>query len=153
MSQSIAQTNIKIKKVETLQEFIDAIRLRVNVFILEQHFQPGWEPDEDDKISNHYIVLLNHNVVSTARVRETNPGEFKIERMVTQKERRGQQVGKALLLHIINELLKNKPKRIWLRSQVQSQKFYEKCNFNPTSKPFDMWNVPHIDMDYPLNDS
>jgi len=136
------------KEVETINEFIDAIRLRVDVFIKEQGFQPGWEPDEDDKISKHFIAVSDGQIVSTARFRETSKGEIKIERMVTKKEYRGKGIGIGLVKYMINKIAKLKPKRIWLRSQVQSQKFYEQCGFKTVSESFDMWGVPHIDMDY-----
>ncbi len=139
---------VKYKKVETNNEFIDAVRIRADVFIREQGFQPGWEPDEDDKISKHYIAILDGKIVSTARTRETAKNEIKIERMATKKEYRKRGVGKGFIKFIISEIKKQKPKRIWLRSQVQSQPFYEKCGFKDVSKPFDMWGVPHIDMDY-----
>lgn len=140
--------SVKFKQVETINEFIDAIRLRVDVFIKEQGFQPGWEPDEEDKISKHFIAVSNGKIVSTVRCRETAKGEIKIERMVTSKENRGKNIGGGLVEFMIKDIKKMKPKRIWLRSQVQSRPFYEKCGFVAVSKPFDMWGVPHIDMDY-----
>ena len=140
--------NIKYKEVQTINEFIDAIRLRVDIFIKEQGFEPGWEPDEDDKTSRHFIVIVNNKIISTARFRETSKGEIKIERMVTKKEYRGKSVGTGLVKYMLNEIMKLKPKKIWLRSQVQSQKFYEKCGFKAFSEPFDMWGIEHIDMKY-----
>ena len=139
---------IKYKEVETINEFIDSIRLRVDVFIKEQGFQPGWEPDEDDKLSKHFIGIVDNMIVATARCRETAKGEIKIERMVTKKEYRGKGIGKGLVDYMLKKINSGTPKRIWLRSQVQSQLFYEKCGFKPVSKPFDMYGVPHIDMDY-----
>ena len=58
---------MKYKEVEIISEFIDAIRLRVDVFIIEQGFKPGWEPDEDDKISRHFIAMADDKVVATAK--------------------------------------------------------------------------------------
>ncbi|MFH1200043.1 MAG: GNAT family N-acetyltransferase [Candidatus Micrarchaeota archaeon] len=136
------------KQVQTINEFIDAIRLRADVFIKEQGFQPGWEPDEDDKKSVHYIAICGGKVVSTARHRETAKGEIKIERMATAKDYRGKNIGRGLVVFMIDEIKTLGPKRIWLRSQVQSQKFYEKCGFAAVSKPFDQWGVPHIDMEH-----
>jgi predicted GNAT family N-acyltransferase len=136
------------KKADTLAEFIDAIRLRVDVFIREQGFQPGWEPDEDDKVSEHFIALLDGEVVSTTRYRWTAPGEVKLERMATDKNKRSQGVGTALLEYVLTELRQLNPGRIWLRSQVASQRFYENCGFAPSSQPYEMWGIPHIDLDY-----
>lgn len=140
--------DVAYKKVETINEFIDAIRLRADVFIKEQGFEPGWEPDEDDKVSKHYMAVIAGKIISTARLRETSEGSVKIERMVTMKEYRGKGIGKGLIDYMLNEIMKRKPKRIWLRSQVQSQPFYEKCGFKAVSEPFDMWGVPHVDMEY-----
>ncbi len=135
------------QKIHSIPEFIDAIRLRVDVFIIEQGFKPGWEPDEDDKISEHYAAIAGGKIVCTARVRETVRGEFKIERMVTAKEFRSKGVGRGLVAFILSELKAHAPKRIWLRSQVRSQKFYEKCGFTSVTAPFEMWGVMHIDME------
>ncbi len=136
------------KKVSSIREFIDAIRLRVDVFIKEQAFEPGWEPDEDDKSAYHYIALVNGITVATARWREIIPGEIKIERLATRKEFRGKGIAKGLLSHMITDIKQHNPKRIWLNSQCHAQKFYEKCGFIPVSDAFDMHGTLHIEMEY-----
>ena len=138
------------KEVKTINEFIDAIRIRVDVFIKEQKCEPGWEPDEDDKVSRHFIAIVDDKIVSTARVREPAKREFKIERMATIKEYRGKHISIGLLNYMINKITKLKPKRIWIQSQVRSQKFYEKYGFKAISKPYDLYGIPHIDMEYSL---
>lgn len=142
--------DIRCKYVETIDEFIDAIRLRVDVFIREQGFQPGWEPDEDDKAARHVIAMADGQVLATARYRFISSDEIKLERMVTRKDYRGRGMGSALIKFVVPEILQLEPKRLWLRSQVVSQRFYSKSGFVPVSAPFEMWGVPHIDMDYPL---
>ncbi len=140
---------VKYKKIETLQDFVEAIRIRVDVFIKEQGFQPGWEPDEEDKIARHFIATDNNVlIVATARVREPKMREFKIERMAVKKEYRGKGIGKGLVEFILRDLMKLKPKRIWLQSQVRSQTFYGKCGFQAVSKPYDLHGCEHIDMVY-----
>lgn len=136
------------KEVSSFDEFIDAIRIRVDVFIKEQGFEPGWEPDEEDKTAKQYIAYAGKEIVATARVRETKEGEFKIERMAIKKEYRGKGIGEGLVDHIINELKKTKPKRIWLQSQEKVKGFYEKVGFKTISEPIDRWGVFHIDMEY-----
>ena len=139
---------VTYKEAKTLPEFVDAIRLRVEVFIREQGFKPGWEPDEYDKTARQFIAVENDTAVATARVRESATGEFKIERMATQKEYRGKGIGTCLLNVIITAISKDDPKRIWLQAQVQAQKFYEKTGFTASSKPYDLHGCPHIDLDY-----
>ncbi len=139
---------VDYKEIETINEFIDAIRIRVDVFIKEQGFKVGWEPDEDDKISKHFIAIVDGKIVATVRFRETGKGEIKIERMATMKEYRGKEIGNGLLKFIVDEIMKLKPKRIWARSQVRSKGFYGKFGFKAVSEPYDEYGVQHIDMEY-----
>ncbi|MBI5227237.1 GNAT family N-acetyltransferase [Candidatus Micrarchaeota archaeon] len=140
--------NIQYKEIQTIPEFIDAIRLRVEVFINEQRFKPGWEPDEEDKNSKQFIAILDGKIVATMRIREPTKGEFKIERLAVAKECRGKGIGKELLEYSIKQIGTQKPKRIFTMSQVQAQKFYEKCNFKAVKEPEMAHGVAHIYMDY-----
>ena len=138
--------NAEYKEVEKINEFIDAIRIRVDVFIKEQKCQPGWEPDEDDKISKHFIAIVNNKIVATARVRITGNKECKIERMATEKKFRKKGIGKGLVQYIVNHIRRQNPKSIWVQSQVRAQKFYETCGFKAVSKKYDLYGIKHIDM-------
>ncbi len=140
------------KRVDSITEFIDAIRIRVDVFIIEQKCKPGWEPDSEDKVSKHYIAVVDNEVVATARVRKSKNMEFKIERMAIKKEFRNKGIGRGLVLYILNQTHKLKPRRIWIQAQLQAQNFYEKCGFKVASNPYDLWDlgIPHLDMEYKL---
>lgn len=139
---------VTYKRIATRSEFIDAIRLRVDVFIKEQGSKPGWEPDEDDKRAAQYIAIVNSEIVATARVRETKKGEFKIERMAVLKVYRGKGIGTGLVNYIIKQLQSRHAKRIWMQAQCQAQSFYEKCGFEAVTKPIDRFGVLHVDMEY-----
>lgn len=138
------------KKVDSTTEFIDAIRIRVDVFITEQKCKPGWEPDSDDKVSEQYIAVIDKEIVATARVRVSKNKEFKIERMAVKNTFRNKGIGKGLVNYIVNEIKKNNPGKIWMQAQVQAKEFYEKCGFKVTSEPYDLWDlgIPHLDMEY-----
>jgi len=140
--------SIDYKVIETISEFIDAIRIRVDVFIKEQKCEPGWEPDEEDKNSKQYIAIVDSKIVATARMRETGVKEFKIERMATIKEFRNKGITKGLVEFIINSVKGLGPKKIWMQSQVQAQKFYERCGFEAVSKHYDLHGIPHVDMEH-----
>lgn len=144
---------ITFKEVDSVNEFIDAIRIRVDVFILEQKCQSGWEPDELDKESRHFIAIVDENIVSTLRIRKTAPDEIKIERMATKKEYRGKEISKGLLGFVLKQIKKTNPKRVWMEAQVQAQKFYESFGFQAISKPYDLWNtgILHVKMEYKDN--
>lgn len=142
---------IKYKEIETIGEFIDAIRIRVGVFIVEQKFKPGWEPDNEDKISKQYIAVIDRVVVGTARLREILKGEQKIERMAIKKGYRNKGIGKGLVNYIILHESDQKPKIIWTQAQTRAQKFYEKCGFKTIFKPYNLYDIEHVDMEFPLN--
>lgn len=141
---------IAYKKISSLSEFIEAIRIRVDVFIIEQKCRPGWEPDNEDKVADHYVAILNDEIVATARVREINKKEYKIERMAVKKVFRNKGIGKGLVNYVVNEIVKNNHGKIWLQAQVQAQQFYEKCGFRAISEKYDLYNlnIPHVDMVY-----
>lgn len=136
------------KQVVSIAEFIDAIRIRIEVFIVEQKCKPGWEPDKEDKESKHFISIVDGKVVSTVRVREVKKGEIKIERMATLKEYRGMKISKGLIEFVLQEIKKQKPKRIWMESQIQAQGFYEQCGFKVNSESYDLHGIQHVHMEH-----
>lgn len=136
---------ITYKEITSISEFIDAIRIRIDVFIIEQKCQPGWEPDEEDKTARHFIALADGRIVSTLRIRETDEG-IKIERMATKKEFRGMDISKGLLNFVLQEIKRLKPKKVWMQAQVQAQDFYKKCGFTAISEPYDLYGIPHLNM-------
>ena len=138
---------VTYKEIESISEFIDAIRIRVDVFIIEQKCQPGWEPDEEDKTARHVIAITDGKVVSTLRIREVEEG-IKIERMATKKEYRGMNISKGLIEYVLKEVKRSKPKRIWMEAQVQAKDFYEKCGFKAVSQPYDLYGISHLRMEY-----
>lgn len=137
---------ITYKEVALISEFIDAIRIRVDVFIIEQKCQPGWEPDEEDKTARHFVALAEGRIVSTLRIREVEDG-IQIERMATRKEFRGKAISKGLIEFVLEEIKKLKPKKVWMEAQVQAQEFYEKCGFIAVSEPYDLYGIPHLNME------
>lgn len=137
---------ITYKEVSSISEFIDVIRIRVDVFIIEQKCQPGWEPDEEDKTARHFVALSYGRIVSTLRIRVKDEG-IKIERMATRKEFRGMDISKGLIEFVLKEIRTLKPKKIWMEAQVQAQEFYEKCGFTAVSEPYDLYGIPHLNME------
>ena len=139
---------VNCRKVESIADFIDGIRLRVDAFIIEQGCKPGWEPDTEDKTAEHYIALIEDRVVGVLRVRTEDPDVYKIERMVSAKDVRGLGVGQELLNFVLTNLTEKGAKKIWLQAQVQARGFYERCNFIATSDEYDLHNIQHLNMEY-----
>ena len=140
---------IKYKKITSIDEFIDAIRIRVDVFIKEQECPPGWEPDELDKDSQHYVATVKGKIVATARLREDPHGIAKLERMSVLKEFRGNGIAVGLTSFIVSQAKKQGYKKIWMQAQEQVKRVYQKAGFTVTSNPYDLWNlgIIHVDME------
>jgi len=141
---------ITYKKVETINEFIDAIRIRVDVFILEQKCPPGWDPEELDKVATHYIAIADDEIVASVRLREEPKTAIKIENMVVKKAYRGKGVGLGLAKYVLTEAKKRKPTKIWAETQSYTQKFYQKAGFITVSDEYDLYDlgIPHVKMEY-----
>jgi predicted GNAT family N-acyltransferase len=140
--------DITFKRIDSIADFVDAVRLRYDTFVREMGMQPGWEPDEDDKVAQLFAAFSDGAIVATGRIREVAPAEFKIERMVTRKDLRGSGIGRQMLAFMLAEIKKLGPSRIWLRSQTQAQGFYKNCGFNACSDQFELFGVQHVDMEY-----
>ena len=139
---------IVCREAKSQADIIGAIRLRVEVFMLEQGFSLDDEIDSQEGIARHFVAVAGDKVIATARVRKTGPKELRIERMAVSKASRGSGVGTTLLRFVLGKLKKEKPKRIWLSAEVQARKFYEKNGFAAVSEPYDECGIAHIAMDY-----
>ncbi len=141
---------VTYKRVETINEFIDAIRIRVDVFILEQKCPPGWDPEELDKTSDHFIAVVDGKIVAYARLREEPKDAIKIENMVVEKAYRRKGIGEGLTKHILTQAKKKNPKKIWMEAQSYAQDFYKKLGFQTVSEEYDLYSlgIPHVKMEY-----
>lgn len=148
------ELRISCRRVTTVAEFIDAIRIRVDVFIIEQGCPPGWEPDPDDRDADHFIALIDNSVVATTRIRRDGPGSMKIERMAVRRENRRSGVGTKLTRHVIQAARDDGCRRLWMQAQVQARGFYEGLGFRAISNEYDLHglNIPHVTMNYPIED-
>ncbi|MFF4231116.1 GNAT family N-acetyltransferase [Streptomyces sp. NPDC001820] len=138
------------REVCTIPEFVDAVRIRVNSFIIEQECPPGWEPDDLDKESVQYVCLADGRVVATGRLREDRPRSLKIERMAVCEEARGKGVGEGLTRFITGKALDRQPERIWMEAQAHLRSFYGRAGFRVVSDEYDLFDlgIPHVAMEY-----
>ncbi|ANU08898.1 acetyltransferase YybD [Planococcus antarcticus DSM 14505] len=132
----------------TAKELYDILKLRVDVFVVEQNC-PYPELDDFDQLSIHLLYRENGNVLSYARL---VPGGVKYElpsigRVIVRKEARGRGFAKELLERSIDYILNewNAP-AIQLQGQVYLQEFYQSFGFEPVSDSYDEDGIPHVDM-------
>lgn len=136
---------IYIKKFDelTLDELYEILKIRVNVFVVEQNC-PYSELDDIDKEAYHVYLKDYGQIAAYLRVYEKD--EVRIGRVLSLKRRHG--LGTAVLKEGI-KLAKEKYNagKIVIEAQVYAKKMYEKVGFVQTSAEFLEDGIPHIKME------
>ncbi|MBD1397112.1 GNAT family N-acetyltransferase [Pontibacter sp. JH31] len=134
----------------TPHEMYDMLRLRSEVFVVEQNCV---FPDMDDKDQLcHHILLYNEEqvLVATARLVPTGvsyPDMMSIGRIVTSQLVRGTGVGKELVEMAIQECYRLFGQtNIRIGAQLYAKKFYERFGFEQSSEVYDEDGIDHIKM-------
>ncbi len=120
-----------------------AHKIRHDVFVIGQNCPKELEyENEEDSI--HFILFKKKMACATARYRFTKLG-VKLERFAVINSERGKNLGKKILLYILNDLKKNKDKK-YLHAQIQVVPFYEKFGFKANGEIFEEAGIKHKKM-------
>jgi predicted GNAT family N-acyltransferase len=130
---------------EQLQQ--DAKLIRTQVFICEQGITEADEWDDQDVISQHFVIYDQDQPIATARLLENNS----VGRVAVLKAYRGQGLGQMIMLEIISYAQKQRRSVLTLSSQVHAISFYEKLGFIVQGNSYDECGIPHIEMTMSLN--
>ena len=120
----------------------DAKFIRKQVFIIEQNIPEEEEWDDQDMISDHFVVYDQDQPIATARLLQNNS----VGRVAVLKAYRGQGIGRMIMLEIIRQAHQQDRKFLQLSSQVHAISFYEKLGFSIQGDAFDECGIPHIKM-------
>ena len=144
ISQTHTQNRIVVKKVNDQEQIETAFSIRRQVFVEEQNVSQERE-SMDDEEAVHYLATVNGLPAGAARYRKMEKGA-KIERIAVLNTFRGQRIGEAILLKILDDL-KNEDK-IYLYAQVIATPFYIKNGFRQTDNYFLDAGIEHVEMDF-----
>ena|ERR1700758_3808805 len=140
----------KIKKFKDLSvtELYDLLRLRSEIFVLEQKCIYV-DQDGNDANSLHVLGYIKNKLIAYARI--VSPGTiFKtvsIGRVVVDEKFRGKEYGYLLMEKSIKETQKkHKPEVISISAQTHLQKFYNRLGFKAVGKTYLDCDIPHITM-------
>ncbi|MDA3502970.1 GNAT family N-acetyltransferase [Acinetobacter sp. AOR34_HL] len=120
----------------------DAKFIRKQVFIIEQNIPEEEEWDDQDMISDHFVVYDQDQPIATARLLQHNS----VGRVAVLKAYRGQGIGRMIMLEIIRQAHQQDRKFLQLSSQVHAISFYEKLGFSIQGDAYDECGIPHIKM-------
>ncbi len=120
-----------------------ALAIRRDVFCREQGVDETEEIDGLDPICRHYLARLDGDAVGTARTRQLDNGDVKIERVAVIKPLRGGGIGKALMGRALADIDSG---RAVLNSQLAVESFYAELGFAAEGEVFQEAGIDHIRM-------
>ena len=125
----------------------DAKLIRTQVFICEQGITEADEWDDQDVISQHFVIYDQDQPIATARLLQNHS----VGRVAVVKAYRGQGIGQMIMLEIISYAQKQRLSVLTLSSQVHAISFYEKLGFTVQGNSYDECGISHIEMTMNLN--
>jgi predicted GNAT family N-acyltransferase len=127
------------------QEIFDHLKLRHDVFVLEQKVTMEEEFDFLDRNALLFSGLLNGKIIATARVL-LYPNYAKIGRFAVLKEYRKKHYGTHLIESIEQTLVQRGITEVRLSSQLYAKPFYETFGYTAYGAIYLDANILHTDM-------
>jgi predicted GNAT family N-acyltransferase len=125
--------------------YAGALRLRHEVFVVEQAVPEDVEVDELDAIAQHFVVLDGGEVFATMRIVPYD-GALKVGRVAVRKDLRGAGLGRRLMEEAIRVAGAEGARALVLNAQVAAAAFYRKLGFVEEGPLFDEAGIPHTRM-------
>ncbi len=123
-----------------------AMDLRVRVFVDEQGVDPGEELDELDETALQLVGLDESGVIATCRLREIEPGVWKLERMAVDPRLRRNGVGARLLAGAEREVRDRGAGEMVLNAQRRAEAFYAAQGYAAEGDTFLEAGIEHVRM-------
>ena len=120
--------------------------IRQRVFVKEQKVPEELEWDLTDQSAEHFLVVVDGNIAAaTARLYGIPGATGFIGRMAVLPQFRGQQIGQALLQHLICQGAAHYS-QLQLSAQQHAVEFYQRAGFHLCSDQYDDAGIAHFDM-------
>jgi len=115
--------------------------VRRQVFIIEQKIPESEEWDDADENSSHVLAFSEkRDAVGTGRLEPTG----KIARLAVLGQYRGQGVGSAMLIRLVEEARQRGFDQVYLHAQTHALSFYKKFGFVSDEEIFSEGGIPHV---------
>ncbi|GIU16413.1 MULTISPECIES: GNAT family N-acetyltransferase [unclassified Shewanella] len=135
----------------SLNELYDLLKLRVDVFVVEQNCPYPELDDKDRQSQTQHLLGLNEQGVIQAYARVLAPGvsypDASIGRVIVAQAARGAGVANTLMQKAIAISSKKWPENnIQLGGQEHLKDFYQQLGFKAVSEMYLEDGIPHVDM-------
>lgn len=141
------QTYIKRFDKLSTRELYQILKLRVDVFVVEQKC-PYEEIDNLDYHAIHVYFKEADEIIAYLRILDkgVESDDVAIGRVISAKRRCG--IGSKLLIEGIKAAKENfKADKIYIEAQSYARNFYENLGFRQISEEFLLDDIPHIKME------
>jgi len=132
------------------QQLYELVKLRVNVFVVEQNCP---YPELDDKDTHpetvHVMGTIDSELVAYARIVPPGLSYFEVSmgRFVVKEPFRRQKIGSELLNKCLAEKFSAWPNyKIKISAQEHLKPYYEHFGFRVVSESYLEDNIPHVEM-------
>ena len=127
--------------------YLDAVRIRHQVFVVEQGVPLSREIDKDEAHCIHFVLYSDKKEPQgTVRLLPLENGKMKLQRMAILSEYRHQGLGKILIEEAENFAKNQGYNTILLGAQSTAETFYEKLGYTAYGDPSEDAGMPHIYM-------
>lgn len=130
----------------TTLEFYEFVKLRIEVFVVEQNC-PYQEVDQTDVEAYHsWLADENGQLLAYSRM-YLEDDSLHIGRVLVHPRFRRQGLGETIMVENLAYLKEHHPKvAIDIQAQEYVQEFYQSLGFQPTSEVYLEDDIPHLDM-------
>jgi predicted GNAT family N-acyltransferase len=135
-----SQTNVI--EITGRPQMEQAWAIRRLVFIEEQHVPEEIEIDDDDADALHALALEGNVPVGCGRM-VAHDDYVKIGRMAVLRERRGEGIGRRILVFLMERAKQRGFRRAVLHAQLTAEGFYLKNGYIPEGEVFEEAGIVH----------
>ena len=140
--------HIKPFKELTLHDLYSFLKLRVDIFVVEQNC-PYPELDGADEKAIHLYIKEDDGVIAYLRIIPSKTGTARIGRVVTKIEHRGKGLSSQLMKRAMEYIREHYPEdTMILSAQEHLQDYYGSFGFKAVSEVYLEDGIPHVDMEY-----
>ncbi len=122
-----------------------ALRLRREVFVIEQHVPPEVELDAYDLTCTHVVAIIDGDVVGTLRI-VSLPEHVKFGRVAVAASARGKGIATKMMNFAMALARTRGETRFYLTAQLDKLALYEKLGFIAYGDQFQDGGMPHLAM-------
>ena len=132
----------------TLHELYSFLKLRTDIFVVEQNC-PYPELDGADEKAIHLYIKEDDAVIAYLRIIPSKTGTARIGRVVTKIEHRGKGLSSQLMKRAMEYIREHYPEdTMILSAQEHLKEYYGSFGFKAVSEVYLEDGIPHVDMEY-----